>query len=256
MSTEPPTPPAQATASAAQDATAAPAVPAKQENALASLLLNVALPVTVLSYCSKESGLIGVGPKWALIIAMAMPLAYQAYDWNQRRKINIFSVIGLIGVLLTGGLGLLELSAQAFAFKEAAIPLLLAALFVWTHRAGRPLVKVLLMNPDLMHVAKIERLIRERQQDQPFQRVLWQATLTLAGSFVISAALNYGVALYFLEGKTPGSEAYTAAIGKITGWGFLITGVPMMAFLIVTFLRLLRRLQDLTGLSRDDLMVG
>lgn len=234
----------------------APAPPAKQENALANLLLNVVLPVTILSYCSKETGPLGVGPKWALVIAMALPLGYQAYDWHQRRTINIFSILGMVGVLLTGGLGLLELSATAFAFKEAAIPLLLAVLFVWTHRAGKPLVKALLMNPDLMHVAKVERLIKERQQEQAFHRTLWNSTFTLAGSFVLSAALNYGVAMHFLDGKAPGSEAYTAALGKITGWGFVITGLPMMAFLIMAFMRLLKRLQELTGLSRDDLMVG
>ncbi len=30
----------------------------------------------------------------------------------------------------------------------------------------------------------------------------------------------------------------------------------MMAFLVLAFLRLLNRLQELTGLSRDELMVG
>lgn len=236
--------------------TAAPPPPAKQENALANLLLNVVLPVTILSYCGKETGTFAVGPKWALVIAMALPLGYQAYDWHQRRTINIFSILGMVGVLLTGGLGLLELSARAFALKEAAIPLLLAALFVWTHRAGKPLVKALLLNPDLVHVRKVERLIQERQQHQAFQQILWQSTVTLAGSFVLSAVLNYGVAMHFLDGKLPGSEAYTAALGKITGWGFVITGLPMMAFLVMAFLRLIKRLQDLTGLSRDELMVG
>lgn len=234
----------------------APTPPAKQENALANLLLNVVLPVTILSYCSKETGPLGVGPQWALVIAMALPLGYQAYDWHQRRKINVFSIMGMIGVLLTGGLGLMKLNAQAFAFKEAAIPLLLGVLFLWTHRTGKPLVKALLLNPDLVHVGKVERLIQERQQSEAFQQILWQSTLTLAGSFVLSAVLNYGVAMHFLDGKVPGSEAYTAALGKITGWGFVITGLPMMAFLIVTFMRLIKRLQHLTGLSRDELMVG
>lgn len=234
----------------------APAPAVRQENALANLLLNVVLPVTILSYCGKETGPFAVGPKWALVIAMALPLGYQVYDWRQRRTLNIFSIMGMVGVLLTGGLGLLELSARAFAVKEAAIPFLLAILFLWTHRAGKPLVRALLMNPDLMQVGKIERLIREREQQAAFQKVLWNSTCTLAGSFVLSAVLNYGVAMHFLDGKAPGSEAYTAALGKITGWGFVITGLPMMAFLVMAFLRLTRRLQELTGLSRDELMVG
>lgn len=251
-----PSPVPSAPASAAPVATTATAPPPKKENALANLMLNVLLPVTILSYCGKETGMLAVGPKWALVLAMALPLGYQAYDWYQRRQINPFSILGMVGVLLTGGLGLLELSAQAFAVKEAAIPLLLAVLFLWTHRAGKPLVKSLLMNPELMDVAAVERLVKERREEKAFQELLWQATCWLAASFVISAVLNYGVALHFLSGKIPGSEGYTAALGKITGWGFLITGVPMMGFMIMAFQRMIKGLQRLTGLSRDALMAG
>ena len=234
----------------------APPAPPKRENVLASLLLNVLLPVMILSYCGGKSGWYAVGPKWALLIATSLPVGYQAYDWVQRRKLNVFSILGLVGVLLTGGLGLLELSAQAFAVKEAALPLVLAALFLWTHRAGNPLVKMLLMNPELMDVGLIERTITERQQQPALQQILGRATVTLAGSFVFSAALNYGVALYFLSGTIPGSEAYTAALGKVSGWGTVITGVPLLVFLVLAFQRLTRDLQRLTGLSDDQLTAG
>ena len=48
--------------------------PVKQENPLLNLLLNVLLPVTVLSMCSKEPGpgapIYALGPKWALVVAV------------------------------------------------------------------------------------------------------------------------------------------------------------------------------------------
>ena len=236
---------------------AAPATPKpKQENALLNLLLNVLLPVTILSYCGKKTGWYAVGPKWALIIAIALPIGYQIYDWLQRRKLNAFSIIGMISVLFTGGLGLMELSAQAFALKEAAIPVALAAIFLWTHYSGKPLAKTLLLNPDMMDVAKIQRSIAEKQQQPAFDQLMWQTTLTLAGSFILSAFLNYALALYFLSGKTPGSEEYTAAIGKQTGWGFVVIGLPMMAFLIMAFMRLMKGLQRMTGLKQDDILLG
>jgi intracellular septation protein A len=231
------------------------APPAKQENALANLLLNVLLPVTILSYCSKETGWYGIGPKWALIVSVALPVGYQIYDWFQRRKINTFSIIGMVSVLITGGLGLLKLNAQAFALKEAAIPLILGLIFIITHRTGKPLAKSLLINPDLMDVPKIDRALDTNEQRPAFNQLMWQTTLMLAGSFVLSAVLNYVLALYFLNGKEPGSEAYTAAIGKITGWGFLVIGVPMMVCLVFAFMRLIKGLQKLTGLSQDDIMM-
>ncbi|MBP7949181.1 MAG: hypothetical protein KA004_05950 [Verrucomicrobiales bacterium] len=229
--------------------------PPKQENALLNLLLNVLLPVTILSYCSKKSGLFAVGPKWALIIAVALPVGYQICDWLQRRKINAFSIIGTISVLLTGGLGLLELSAPAFAAKEAVIPLVLGIVFLWTHKAGKPLSRTLLMNPEMLDVPKIEKAIDSNNCRMEFSRLLWQITWLLAGSFLLSAVLNFVLAMHFLDGKQPGSEEYTQAIGRQTGWGFLVIGVPMMAFLITAFLRLIKGLQRLTGLSQDDLML-
>ena len=227
----------------------------KQENALLNLLLNVLLPVTILSYCSKKEGWYSVGPKWALVIAVALPIGYQIYDWFQRRKMNLFSIIGMISVLITGGLGLLELPAPAFALKEAAIPCILGLLFVLTHFNGKPLAKALLLNPDLMDVAKVERLVAENQQQPAFAKLMWQTTMTMAGSFFLSGAMNYGLALYFLNGTVPGSDTYTAAIGKVNGWGFVVIGLPMMAFLVIAFLRLIKGLQQLTGLTQDEIMI-
>lgn len=227
----------------------------KQENALANLMLNVLLPVTILSYCSKETGWYGLGPTKALIISVALPVGYQIWDWSQRRKINLFSIIGMVSVLITGGLGLMKLNPQAFALKEAAIPLILGLVMLWTHRAGKPLAKTMLLNPDLLDVKKVEAAVDQNQQRPAFEQLMWQTTLILAGSFVLSAVLNYGLALYFLNGKEPGSEDYTAGIGKVTGWGFLVIGVPMMACLIWAFIRLTKGLQRMTGLSQDDIML-
>lgn len=229
--------------------------PPKQENALANLLLNVLLPVTILSYCSKETGWYGIGPTKALIVSVAMPVGYQIYDWIKRKKLNTFSIIGMVSVLISGGLGLLKLSAQAFALKEAVIPSVLALLFIWTHRAGKPLARTLLLNPDMIDVKRVDRAIEASGKQPAFNLLLWQTTLTLAGSFMLSAVLNYVLAIFFLQDKVPGSEEYTQAIGKLHGWGFVVIGVPMMAFLIIAFMRMMKGLQAMTGLTQDDIMM-
>jgi hypothetical protein len=227
----------------------------KQENALANLMLNVLLPVTILSYCSKETGWYSLGPVKALIISVLLPVVYFIYDWLQRRKVNAFSIIGMVSVLITGGLGLMDLGAHAFALKEAAIPLILGAVLICSHRAGKPLAKTMLLNPEMVDVAKIDSALNARQQQAGFDKLLWETTLTLAGSFVLSAMLNYGLALYFLTGKQPRTEEYTAGIGKLTGWGFLVIGVPMIACLLFAFTRLIKGLRALTGLSQDEIML-
>jgi intracellular septation protein A len=235
--------------------TTAPAKPAQQENALANLLMNILLPVTILSYLSKEGKWYSLGPTWALVVAVLLPVSYQIWDWRQRRQMNIFSIIGLVSVLLTGGLGLLKLNPVAFALKEASIPLVLGIVFIITHKMGKPLSKALLLNPDMIDKPKLDRVVREKNAASDLEKLLWQGTLILAASFFISAVMNYFLAMHFLQGTTPGTEAYTAAIGKQTGWGFLVIGLPMMLFLVWAFMLTMKGLKRITGLEMKDLML-
>lgn len=260
MSSEPlpdaPESPVAVPAPAAEPAPAAPAAkPVKQENAIANLLLNVLLPVTVLSMCSDAKKWYGLGPQWALIVSVSLPIGYFIYDYIQRRKINSLSIIGIVSVTLTGGLGLMNLTAKVFAWKEASVPLVLAAVIYFTGRGKKSLVRQLLLNPDIMDVKKLEKAIDEHQSHAAFDRLMHSSTLLLVASMLLSAVLNYVLAIYFLEGTVPGSQEYTEAIGKQHGWGWLIIGVPSIAMMLFAMMRLFKGLKTLTGLTTDDLML-
>ncbi len=234
----------------------APAKPAvKPENPLANLLLNVLIPVVILTNLNKDTGFPQLGPKGALVVALMFPIGYQIYDYWLRRKWNLFSLIGFISVLLTGGLGLMTLSAQVFAWKEASIPLVLAALIFFSHKGKKPLVKTLLLNPDMLDMPKIEAAIAKTNSHTSYERLLWTSTLLLTATMLLSAVLNYFLAMYFLKDKTPGSPEYTAAIGAQTGWGYLVVGVPSLIMMAYALFRLFKGLKQLTGLGTDDLML-
>jgi hypothetical protein len=219
-----------------------------------NLLLNVLAPVTVLSMCSKEDTWYGMGPRWALIVSVLLPLGYFVYDYIKRRKINVLSIIGIVSVLLTGGLGLLNLGAVAFAWKEASVPLVLAAVILFAGRGKRSLVRQILLNPDHVDVKKLDRALDSHHSREAFDRLLKTSTWLLAASMVLSALLNYFSAIYFLGGTTPGTSAYTEAIGKQHGWGSLIVLVPSMTVMIYAMLRLFKGVKKLTGLTLDDIM--
>lgn len=233
-----------------------PAVPrSKPENPLLNLLLNVLLPVVVLTNLNKDTGFPQLGPKGALVVALLFPIGYQIYDYWLRRKWNLFSLIGFISVLLTGGLGLMTLSAQVFAWKEASIPLVLAALIFFSHKTKKPLLKTLLLNPEMMDMPRLEAAVARTNSQREFEKLLWTSTLLLTASMLLSAVLNYFLALYFLQGKTPGTSEYTAAIGAQTGWGYLVVGVPTLAITIFAFWWLIRGLKRLTGMGMEELML-
>jgi len=242
-----------------EETTAAPpakqAAP-KQENPLLNILLNVLLPVTVLSVCgTKEDKWYALGPQWALIVAVLLPVGYFIYDYVQRRKVNAFSIIGFVSVIFTGGLGLLKLNAQVFGIKEASVPLILAFIIWWTGRGAKPMVRTLLLNPDIVDVRKVETAITVKEVRPEFDRLIKSSTWLLTGSMLMSAVLNYFLAVYFISGTEHDEELYTAAIGKQTGWGWVVIGVPSMAMMLYAMMRLFKGVKRLTGLGTDDILL-
>jgi hypothetical protein len=67
------------------------------------------------------------------------------------------------------------------------------------------------------------------------------------------------MAVYFLgdlDHTAPDArETYNALVAKITGWGFLVIGLPIMLFLFLTLKRLFADLRKLTGYSDEELMM-
>jgi intracellular septation protein A len=91
----------------------------KKSGLLSNLLLNVAIPALILSKLSGDDAL---GPVWAVVVALAFPLAFGLWELKHSGKVNFFSVLGIISVLLTGGISLLQLPPSYIAIKEALIP--------------------------------------------------------------------------------------------------------------------------------------
>ena len=88
-------------------------------NPLIELLVTLIIPSLILM---KLSGADDLGALNALLLALAFPLFWGARDFLARRKLNLFAALGLVSILLTGGIGLLQLDTQWLAIKEAAIP--------------------------------------------------------------------------------------------------------------------------------------
>jgi hypothetical protein len=49
-------------------------------------------------------------------------------------------------------------------------------------------------------------------------------------------------------------EAYTAEIGKMTGWSYVVVMLPSMAVMILVLISLIKTLTHLTDLKMDDLL--
>lgn len=223
----------------------------EQPHPLFDLLLTVILPSLALETLSKPERL---GPAWALIVALLLPLGFGIWCFTQKRGLNFFSILGLVAVIFTGGLGLLNLSPIWFAIKEAAFPVFLGIAFPLSLAWGRPLVSELLLNPQVINHTLLTRALDTEEKRHGFQKLLSLSSWALAATMLASALANAWLVLWFLEGTEPGSEAYTRAIGRQNWVGFIVIGIPLTAVTAGLLFWLISRVQHLTGLDKHDLM--
>ncbi|KUJ84302.1 MFS transporter [Microbulbifer flavimaris] len=223
----------------------------KRESLLLNLLLNIIIPTLILTKLSGDDWL---GTKWAIVVALAFPLVYGLRDFTQSGKVNFFSALGIISILLTGGISLLELDAKYIAIKEAAIPGLLGIATMASLYTRWPLVRTLLYNDRILDTAKIARALEGRGNLLAFERTLQHASWMIAGSFFLSSALNYILAKILLQ-SPPGTEAFNAELGKMTALSFPVIALPATIILMAALFFLFRRIGQLTGLKLEDVIV-
>lgn len=114
--------------------------------------------------------------------------------------------------------------------------------------------------PELFDVPRIEQAVASSGRERDYQRLLAGSSWILAGTLVASSIGNFFLSLSFMSSvmRLPAEEqqvAYNVAIGSITWWGFLIIGVPILVALVLIMIRLIKRLGQLTGLTRDELLL-
>lgn len=230
---------------------AKPAQP-KTENPWLNLIFNIVLPTLILMKLSDEARL---GPEKALILGCALPIGYGVYDYIKNRKINFFSILGLIAVLVKGVFGLFKLPPLAFACSEAALPLIFGAAILYTTRWNPPLVQRFLLSPQLFDIDRIKMHLEEEGNEDKLRPLMVTASYGYAGTMVLSAILNFGLAITVLKAE-PGTPEFVAEIGKFTGLQYPVISVPLMIVTFGLLYYILKRLGQLTGVSAMHLVHG
>lgn len=223
--------------------------PPKRENLFVNLVCNIVVPTLVLTKLSGEDRL---GPQWGIIVALAFPLAYGLYDLVRRRKANLFSIIGIASVLLTGGLNQMKADSMWFAVKEAAIPSMLGIVVLISARTKRPLVRELLWNEQVLDTPRVEAVLDERGLRPDFEALLRRASAGLALSFLLSAILNFALARYLLQ-AAPGTVEFNAQLGKMNALSWPVIVIPTTVVTMFVFWRLMKGMTRLTGLKLEEI---
>jgi len=218
---------------------------------LIDLLVSIVIPSVILM---KFSGDQDLGATRGLIVALAFPLGWGLFELIRYRKFNFIALLGLVSVLLTGGIGLLELDLKWLAIKEAAVPGVIGIAVLISTRTKYPLIRTLLFNPKILRVEKIHAVLKEKGHIETFDKRLLNATYLLAGTFFFSSVMNYILAKWIVTSPT-GSPGFNEELGRLTLVSYPMIAIPSMILMFGVLYYLWKTLHGLTGLKLEELMV-
>lgn len=230
----------------------------KPDNPIWNLIFNIFLPVFILEKASPRLG--ENGALWALLIALSLPIGYGVVDYWKRRHKNYVSLIGIVSVLFTGGLALVQAEGIWFAVVEMGLPLILGVGVLASAFTKKPFISTMAYNDMLMQVATIEQALEQNGNQTRFKALLKNSTFLLSFSFFLSAALNFFLAYHIFApidvalAESARAEILNSQIAEMRYKSIFVIMIPLMLFSIGILWHLLRGIQKLTGLKLDQIM--
>ncbi|MFP4656207.1 MAG: VC0807 family protein [Candidatus Woesearchaeota archaeon] len=210
--------------------------------------VNVVFPALIVSFLSPEHLL---GPKMAFFVALMLPLSYGALYLLQKGRLSLFSLIGLVSIILTGSFGVLELSRLWLILKETGIPLVIGLVILATGRNKRPFMGRLMS--EVINMEHIEAAYLSRSNRKRFQRDIRKCNALFASVFFLGAILNF-ILSFFVLSSEPGTSEYAAEVGRLTMLSYPVIILPVILMLMVVFAIFASDIERATGNDFTDYM--
>lgn len=229
---------------------------AKPENPFLNILFNILIPVLILNKGHKW----GLDPKTAVIIALAFPLFFTLKSLIQTKKVGFIPLLGLLNVLVSGTLTLLTLGGIWFALKEAAFPLLIGVFVFISAYTKSPFFESLFMNPSTFDVEKLDQHLETPEKEADFHSLMKKSSVYLSVSFIMSAVLNFALALVIfspLDPTLPEVEKQALLneqLSQMTLYSLAVILIPSMIFLGAILYFTFKKINQITGLKMEELL--
>jgi hypothetical protein len=216
------------------------------------LMVSLVIPSVILM---KFSGAENLGATAALIVALTFPLSWGLFEFFRYRQFNFIALLGLISIVLTGGIGLLQLDPQWLAIKEAAIPGLIGTGVLLSTYTRYPLIRTMVYNPKFINVEMIRQRLKESDNSGAFESRLQNATYLLSSTFLFSSAMNYILATVVVTSPA-GSASFNEELGRMTLLSYPVIAIPSTLMMIGIFYYLWRTINGLTGLKLEEVLAS
>lgn len=219
-------------------------------NLLFEMLLCIIIPTLILKKLSAPEQL---GSTWALVLALSLPLGFGIYKFFEEKKIKFVPALGFISILLTGGIGLLQLDSGYIAIKEAAIPFVIGIATVISIKTPYPLVRTFLYNDTILQTDKVNKALKNNKKQSEFDKVMINATWFLAASFLLSSILNYVLAKWIVVSPS-GTAEFNDQLGTMNLLSYPVIVVPCMIITLFALFYVFSNIRKLTGLELEEIM--
>ncbi|EGQ7694756.1 VC0807 family protein [Vibrio vulnificus] len=222
---------------------------AKKSNPLVEILFNVFVPSFILMKFSGEEHL---GTALALVVALLFPIVYGGMDLIRNKKFNFISALGFVSVLLTGGIGLLELDTKWLALKEALIPGLIGLAVFGSTFTRYPLMQKMVLNDTVLNLDMITQRLKERGKTDAFERCLMSSNYLFASTFAFSSVMNYFLATWIVTSPA-GTVEFNEELGKLTLYSYPVIAIPSMLMMFGIFYYVWRQIRSMTSLETEQI---
>lgn len=214
------------------------------------LIVCILIPTLILKKLSGDEHL---GTNLALIFALSLPLAFGIYEFIESKKIRFVPALGFISIMLTGGIGILQLDVKYIAIKEALIPAILGIATVLSTYTKYPLIRTFLYNDAVMQVDKVAEKLQADEKTSEFDQMMVKATWLLASSFLLSAILNYVLAKVIVVSPA-GTEEFNDQLGTMSLMSYPVIVVPCMIITLFALYYVIKNIKRLTGFELEEII--
>ena len=217
----------------------------KSSYSFLNLICNLIIPTIILTKFSSENTL---GSFYGLLIALSFPIFYGLSEFYFNKKINFFSILGLVSVLLTGGIGVFQFSSDWLAIKEAFIPGIIGMAVIISTYTKYPLLKMFF--EETLNIEGLREKLTHSENEWFSARFRF-SSLILGGTFFISSFLNFFLATWIVVSE-PGTEAFNQELGLMNLLSLPIIALPMMVILVGIMWYLLNDTLKKVGLTWEE----
>lgn len=215
-----------------------------------AVLVNIGIPAVILLTLSAPDRL---GALPALLLAIGIPAAWGIVELVRKRRVDISAILGVISVLLTGVIGVFELSTRLLAVKEAAVPIGFAIILVVSNSTRFPVVTVL---ADMVQRRDHVRTEIDRSgQHAAYRKHIERSGTIWAGIMLLSGVLKFILTSLVVK-SAAGTEEFNHELARYVllqlPTTFTLTGVLMLSLIWY----IASGTATLTGLKTADVLRG